>query len=102
MDLDPHAVAPGGYNNISNAFDSFGGGGDSGTMQAPPPSSAPRHAAPPQPPAQQQQPSSHDAPFDATALPNSYRGFSPGKKSGPIENHRDGGGPDIDLDGLGL
>jgi hypothetical protein len=30
--------------------------------------------------------------------PPTYRGFSPGKKTGPIENHRDGGGPDADDD----
>lgn len=30
--------------------------------------------------------------------PPTYRGFSPGKKTGPIENHRDGGGPDVDDD----
>ncbi len=29
-----------------------------------------------------------------------YKGFSPGKKSGPIENHRDGGGPMPALDDL--
>ena len=28
--------------------------------------------------------------------PPTYRSFSPGKKTGPIENHRDGGGPDAD------
>jgi replicative DNA helicase len=94
MDLDPHAVAPGGYGGISSAFDSFGG--DPGTMQTPtPPTPAPRQA-----------PATHggggDAPFDAAPPSEAYRGFAPGKKTGPIENHRDGGGPDIDLDDLGL
>jgi hypothetical protein len=31
--------------------------------------------------------------------PPTYRGFAPGKKTGPISNHRDGGGPDLGLDG---
>lgn len=29
------------------------------------------------------------------------KGFAPGKKSGPVENHRDGGGPDRDDEDLG-
>jgi replicative DNA helicase len=39
-----------------------------------------------------------EAPFDATATgaQKSRHFFSPGKKSGPIEQHRDGGGPDKD------
>jgi len=46
-----------------------------------------------------------DAPFEAGA-PSAQKGrhfFSPGKKSGPIEQHRDGGGPDNDagLDDIG-
>lgn len=36
-----------------------------------------------------------------TPAPEPYRGFSPGKKSGPVDGFRDGGGPDDDdLGGL--
>jgi replicative DNA helicase len=73
MNFDPHAVAPGGYTGVSSAFDTFS------APEPPPTRSAPVV----------------DAPFDPT--PQAYRGFAPGRKSGPIENHRDGGGPDLDM-----
>jgi hypothetical protein len=75
MNFDPHAVAPGGYSSVSSAFDTF-------SAPEPPPTS---RSAPVM-----------DAPFDPT--PPTYKGFAPGRKTGPIENHRDGGGPDLDLD----
>ena len=75
MNFDPHAVAPGGYSSVSSAFDTF-------SAPEPPP---PSRSAPVM-----------DAPFDPT--PPTYKGFAPGRKTGPIENHRDGGGPDLDLD----
>jgi hypothetical protein len=80
MDYDPHATAPGGYNSISNAFDAFS-------------SPEPAPQAPPRRPVS-------DAPFEPTGAPPApaYTGFAPGRKSGPIENHRDGGGPEADFD----
>jgi replicative DNA helicase len=80
MDYDPHATAPGGYNSISNAFDAFS-------------SPEPTPQAPPRRPVS-------DAPFEPTGAPPApaYTGFAPGRKSGPIENHRDGGGPEADFD----
>jgi replicative DNA helicase len=36
----------------------------------------------------------------SSSPPPTYRGFAPGKKTGPIENHRDGGGPDLDDDDI--
>ncbi|MBX3382857.1 MAG: replicative DNA helicase [Phycisphaeraceae bacterium] len=70
-DLDPHGTPPGSYGNIAGAFDVF---------DAPSPPSDPFNAPPP--------------PF----TPGGGGGFSPGKRSGPIDNHRDGGGPDRDDD----
>lgn len=57
------------------------GGGYSGPDFAPAPSFAP-------------------APTPASPAPptNEYRGFAPGKKSGPEENFRDGSGNDLDFD----
>lgn len=108
QDLDPHAVVPGGYNSISNAFDPFG---DS-PSQPPPrpqppqhrPAPAPSHSPPPQysPPAPAFP--GEEAPFESNssgpANPPPYGGFSPGKKSGPVQNFRDGGGPIEDEFGL--
>lgn len=92
-DLDPHAVAPGGYSSISSPFDapvgqSFSGGQQSrGGYAAPAPFNA--NAQPPW-----QAPSQGTG---ATGGPG-YRGFAPGKKTGPIDQHRDGGGPEAPLD----
>jgi replicative DNA helicase len=82
LSYDPHAVAPGGYSTISNAFDTF-----APEPQAPRPSPGalpPRRSGPPD-----------DAPFDEAPPPQPY-GFSPGRKTGPVGDFRDGGGPDLD------
>ena len=50
--------------------------------------SGPGPARPSAPPAQ-----TFNDPFKVEVVP-----FAPGKKTGPISNHRDGGGPDRDAD----
>jgi len=78
---DAHAQAPGGYdsyNNPSSAAASFG-------------------AAPPARPAASQPPAAKPwTQTEAKPPPFSPAPFAPGKKTGPIENHRDGGGPESD------
>jgi hypothetical protein len=83
---DPHAHAPGGYD--------FGGGYAT-------PSAAASGQRPPAPrPAPQSEvtpkPWTHAAPVDPPFAPSPPAAFSPGRKTGPIDNHRDGGGPDHD------
>jgi replicative DNA helicase len=38
------------------------------------------------------------APFEPAASGGGYGGFAPGPRTGPIQDHRDGGGPDRDFD----
>lgn len=95
MDLDPHAVAPGAYNSIGSAFDAFpGGSGGGGASNAGMGGGSVGGGG-----------GSHgygdafDAPFDAGPSSNPTQGFrpagfAPGKRSGPVDGHRDGGGPD--------
>ncbi len=72
-EYDPHGQAPGGYRDLGGAFDDFGGPPAKGQPQGPQGSGG-----------------------------GDYRGFAPGRKSGPIENHRDGGGPDAGIDDFDL
>jgi len=99
-DLDPHAVAPGGYQSITSPFD---GGGAS---KYPAPSPRQNSPLPSRPSAQPSANNASDfgsaieAPWETPAGPAGAtppaRGFAPGKKTGPVENHRDGGGPGLD------